>query len=66
MKIIITHDESLITSQVLKSISEYFDGHCLPQTLEPKKYYFNPETGDFKNGHSKIGESNVSLLFLEG
>ena len=65
MKIEINHNDELITSSVLAAVAKYFDGFCLPKTDEPKKYYFNPESGELKNGRSKTGESNVSLLFAE-
>jgi len=39
MRIIIENKmNDALTIDILKAIVKYFDGYCLPGTLEPKKY----------------------------
>jgi len=60
MRIIIQHDESLRTVVVLRAIADYFDGYCLPETVEPKKYLVDPEARRLMVGNPR---GNTSILF---
>lgn len=61
MRIIITHNDELVTSRVLDAVAKYYDGYCLPETVEPKKYRYDIEKHQIKPSHKS--QANVTLLF---